>query len=209
MGANSLIHVYLIRHGITKYNLDTRYLGHTDEPLLYNNQHQFSDISQQLADTTFDYCFTSDLKRCTQTSRLLLNDHMFCEDKRLRELHFGDWEGATYQMLKHLPAYQAWLHDMVNIAPPNGESFVRLKARVNEFFQEFFSVENKKEKNVLLVTHGGVIRACLIMFKIAKNLWDYPIEHGKGFKLSFQFDQHKEEWICNSWSEVPTLEKGL
>ncbi len=60
---NDKITVCLIRHGITKGNLEGRYIGTTDEPL-YDNK-----IQKSIPDA--DLVVSSPLKRCVSTARLI------------------------------------------------------------------------------------------------------------------------------------------
>ncbi|MBM7602989.1 alpha-ribazole phosphatase [Metabacillus crassostreae] len=205
MGTSNCLDLYFIRHGVTQYNLEKKYLGHTNEPLLHNHEDQFTALKKALAPIKFHYCYTSDLKRCVQTTQHLIKNQPICVDNRLRELNFGDWEGKTYNELKNDDHYRVWLDDMQSITPPNGEKLTQLQARVDVFFEDLLSLHDLENKSMLIVTHGGTIRACLLKFHISKSLWDMPVPHGSGYKLSLK--RSKGEWICNSWSVVPIQEK--
>ncbi|WP_226665291.1 histidine phosphatase family protein [Metabacillus litoralis] len=204
MGASTSLDVYLIRHGLTRYNLEKRYLGYTNEPLLNDHEEQFSRVKKALENVTFHYRYSSDLMRCIQTINHLIQNQPVCLDERLRELNFGNWEGHTYEMLKKEKTYQAWLEDMDNLSPPNGESFSKLQKRVDLFFEDLYNLSMGENQNILISTHGGVIMTCLLKFNITKKLWDFPVNYGSGYKLSLQ--NREGEWVCNSWSVVPIQE---
>jgi alpha-ribazole phosphatase len=201
--------VYLVRHGITKWNLEKRYLGHTDEPLLIRERNKLNPLRHEMENMSFDFCYSSDLKRCTETIHYLLPNERVCLDSRLRELHFGDWEGLTYEMLKNDLSYQEWIMDWEKKAPPNGESYQKLMKRLNSFLAELLSLAELTDhhKNVLIVTHGGLIRSIMQSFELTKTFWDVHVHHGMAYLLSLQYKRGK--WVCNSWSVVPIQEKEM
>lgn len=205
MWTGNCLDIYIIRHGVTKSNLEKRYLGHTNEPLINHHEEQFTVLKSVLKRIKFHYCFSSDLKRCVQTTKHLIKNAPVCLDTRLRELNFGEWEGKTYDLLKNDAEYRAWLDDMHNLSPPKGEKLTQLQARIDDFFNDLLSLNYQESKNILIVTHGGTIRSCLLKFKITNNLWELPVNHGNGYKVTLR--QSKGEWICSSWSVVPIQEK--
>lgn len=72
-------------------------------------------------------------------------------DDRLRELDFGSWEGLMWQDIPRAES-DPWAADPWTIAPPGGETFATLHARVAAA-----TAEVKPE--TLVVCHAGVIRA--------------------------------------------------
>lgn len=74
-------------------------------------------------------------------------------EPRLRELHFGDWEGVRWDDLPRA-SLDAWSRDVAGHAPPGGESFVALIARVRA------ALDGLRVPHVV-VTHAGVVRAAL------------------------------------------------
>ena len=55
-----------------------------------------------------------------------------------------------------LKSLQPWMDDFVNEAPPEGESYVQLKERTMQSFNE---ITNQPHLSVVIVCHGGVIRS--------------------------------------------------
>lgn len=205
MGTLHSLDLYLVRHGITKWNLEKRYLGHTDESLLDIERNKLHPLQKIVKNITFDYCYSSDLKRCIETFHYILPNNFVCLDARLRELNFGDWEGLTYENLKHNLTYQEWLSDWEKKAPPNGESLVQLNERLHQFWRDIQSIQSPTpHKKILIMTHGGVIRSMMNSFGVTKTIWDLQIEHAKAYRLSLH--AKKGEWVCNSWSVVPIQE---
>ncbi|WP_211748834.1 histidine phosphatase family protein [Paenibacillus sp. Marseille-Q4541] len=168
------IDVYLVRHGRTLWNQQKRYLGHTDVPLLEAARKELTGLRELLSHVSFDQIYVSDLVRCTETLRIIAPDlvSMATTDTRLREYHFGEFEGQTYEMLKHRILYRQWIDDPVHVTPPGAETFAHFAERIQQFAEERIKPsllgeglikdkdKNMEEamQNILVVTHGGVIR---------------------------------------------------
>ncbi|MGJ9385648.1 histidine phosphatase family protein [Salipaludibacillus sp. CF4.18] len=210
MGATQRLDIFLVRHGITKWNQDKRYLGHSDESVLPGVFEEMSELKQELNKYSFDTIFTSDLKRCRETSDYLVGNKLneCIVDQRLRELHFGEWEGKTYEELKTNHVYRNWIDDWESYNPPTGETAIQFKSRINEFLGEVYEKAQSKTCNhnqVLVITHGGVIKYILSSLKESSSIWDFKIKHGNGVRISLEYQEGG--WLCNSISEVPTPEK--
>lgn len=73
------------------------------------------------------------------------------EDPRLWELDFGAWEGLAWSAIDRGQS-DPWADDPWTLAPPGGESFAALSARVAE-------VQAAAPPGAALVCHAGPIRA--------------------------------------------------
>lgn len=75
-------------------------------------------------------------------------------DPRLQELDFGAWEGRAWA---HLPRTETdpWADDPESRAPPGGESFAQLRARVRAALAG--------QDRTVMITHAGPIRAARIL----------------------------------------------
>ena len=103
---------------------------------------------------------SSPLLRCAEPAKTFATSHQLplWIDDRFKELNFGDWDGQTFDALyqtdaKTLDSYWAnpWL-----TAPPNGESMQDFEARIEQAWQSM--LEQHQGKQIVLVTHGGVMR---------------------------------------------------
>ena len=72
-------------------------------------------------------------------------------DPRLREYHFGEWEGRAWADIPRVQS-EPWLADLWGAAPPGGETFATVHARVAEALDDI-------SDGTLVVAHAGVIRA--------------------------------------------------
>ncbi|WP_241657708.1 histidine phosphatase family protein [Anaerobacillus alkaliphilus] len=183
---DDIVSITLFRHGITKENLEKRYIGWTDVSIDMNS---LNEVRIPTLERSFQKVFSSDLKRCVETACLLVPGSTIIKDSRLRELHFGEWERKTYNDLKDQKEYQQWLRAPFLLTTPKGEAYTQLETRVLEFWKELITVfENEETKNVLLITHGGPIRFLLTYFspkESKKDWWEWSIEHFCGYTLSW------------------------
>ncbi|GAE24656.1 alpha-ribazole-5'-phosphate phosphatase [Halalkalibacter wakoensis JCM 9140] len=204
MGTCHHMDLFLVRHGVTTWNKEKRYLGQTDVSVIKSELNELDELKNELKKIEFDGVFSSDLRRCQETlSYLEVPSHSLI-DKRLREINFGDWEGKTYEELQHVPIYRQWLDQRESVRIPNGECFESFQSRIDSFINELFKRE-RPYNNVLVLSHGGVIRYVVSKLLPHVSFWSVSVEHGQAIKLSFIWQEG--EWLCNSLSEVPSQEK--
>jgi alpha-ribazole phosphatase len=105
-------------------------------------------------------------------------------DNRLMELHFGDWEMRAWDDIPR-EIFDVWAHDYANLAPPNGETFSQLQQRGLSFLDEI--LQQHAGKNIVVVTHGGLIRALLahVLNMELKGLFRFNIDHASITELDF------------------------
>ena len=148
--------VYLVRHTSPDIASSVCY-GQSDIDVAANFPEELALIKHKLAEIKPAICFTSPSLRCTKLAQAL-NSGAVIEDKRLMELDFGDWELRPWDTIPR-DAFDHWAHDHVNQAPPNGETFNQLHQRATQFLMEVNA--NSAQAPIVVVTHGGVIRALL------------------------------------------------
>ncbi|MFS0727949.1 histidine phosphatase family protein [Paenibacillus sp. 1P07SE] len=195
--------ILLLRHGHARWNAERRYLGWTDQPLLQDGAEQLAAARLYLQRRRLAGIHCSDLLRARQTLALVRPDAGEAPryDKRLRELHFGGWEGLTYEELRHDPAYRLWLTDPELASPPGGESFAAFRGRVVSWLDELEGAvrlgelgsrlshsldaqERREEPPLLVVAHGGTIRMLATLLVPELAFWEIDIPTGGLLSLS-------------------------
>ena len=147
--------IYLIRHTQTATDPGLCY-GQSDVALADSFEDETADLHDKLPEFDDDCSvFSSPLTRCLQLAQTFSDT--VTADARLQELNFGDWEGLRFDALEP-DILQHWTNNFVTAAPPNGENFEDLYQRAGDFWQDLLAV---KAKQVLVITHAGVIRALL------------------------------------------------
>ncbi len=108
----------------------------------------------------------SPLVRCTQLAQSLralraAQPLALEPDPRLQELGFGDWEGRAWNDIPHAEI-QAWTDDFCDYRPDSsGESLIAMLQRVQSALQESCALALREQRDVLWITHAGVIRCVL------------------------------------------------
>ncbi len=129
--------------------------GQIDEPLAATYQDELLRVQGTLPPPPFTRIISSPLTRCHRLA-MDLDRGPVSKDARLMELSFGHWEGQLWEEIpRALSEY--WTEDVVNRAPPAGESFRQIIARVQSFLED--SDAWSAGPHLLIVTHAGVIRA--------------------------------------------------
>jgi probable phosphoglycerate mutase len=156
------ITLYLVRHGETDWNKDARYQGQRDIPLnvtgraqAERNGNRLRALLPNLADADF---VSSPLSRARETMQILraslsLPTDGFAFDNRLRELHYGHWEGHLASELPFTDpdGVAAKTADPFGWRPRGGESYEDLEKRCIPWIDAL-------ERDTVAVTHGGVTR---------------------------------------------------
>ncbi|MBJ9991648.1 histidine phosphatase family protein [Paenibacillus sp. S28] len=129
------VDLLLVRHGTTRWNREKRYLGHTDIPLDRGGRDELAPLARELAGKAFRGVYCSDLARCRETLAIISPAHADTAmyDPRLREMHFGAWEGHTYEQLQHEPLYRQWIDSPQQVMPPGGEPWADFAGRIDGF----------------------------------------------------------------------------
>lgn len=198
--------VTLFRHGITAENLEKKYVGWSDPPITMEARHALKAMRSEMP--RYDVCLSSDLTRCRQTADILCQESLKAENEAFREMNFGRWELHTYEHLRQDEAYRNWLSDPLSRRPPDGEGFADMEKRVMSGWVSLKrEIHKQGYQEVLLVTHGGVIRSLLTkLADEAKPFWEWHIAHGSGIRLSWTYRDWKEGGRCTSLRAVPSME---
>ena len=114
---------------------------------------------------------TSDLRRTHETARAIVRaglpgpaeipgpDAPAIPD--LAEQSFGDWQGLTYDELRHSRggAFHRFWHAPAHERAPGGESFIDVMQRVARAIHAV--LDANRGRDIIAVAHGGTIRAAL------------------------------------------------
>lgn len=172
----------LVRHTSLQISPGICY-GQSDIDVGENFWTETNQLKTKLANTQFDAVYASPLQRCVKLANAL-NLGQQIEDVRLMELNFGDWETRAWDDIPR-NVFDAWAHDYANLAPPNGETFGQLQQRALHFLQE--QMHQNTGKHILIVTHGGLIRALLahVLNMELKGLFRFNIDYASVTELDF------------------------
>jgi probable phosphoglycerate mutase len=155
--------LYFARHGETDWNRAQRYQGQMDIPLNATGRLQAARNGRALARAlgrgapALDYV-ASPLGRARETMEIMRREMDlpglgYRTDDRLREIHYGHWEGElwTEPPAKDPKGFADREADRWGWQPQGGESYRALSERVAKWAGEI-------ERDLVVAAHGGVMR---------------------------------------------------
>ncbi len=187
--------VVFMRHGLTAANQKKLYNGRTDDPLCPEGVDQAGKSGTDPAVKTL---YASPMKRAVETARIKYPNAEIIICDALREMDFGDFEGRSYDELKHDSAYVNWLDSGGTLACPNGESMTDFSERVCFAFDEIVrSCIKRGEKEIHIVAHGGSLMAVLGRYGHPKRpYYEWYVDNCCGYRAQV------DAW---GWADTPAL----
>lgn len=171
--------IFFLRHLKTLNNDLCIISGQSDSEIMETNHHLI-DMSR------FDKIYCSPSMRCIKTIELLGNQSdtlsNIVYDKRLLERNMGKLEGMIKE--EGEKKYSELFRDGVfNVfkTPPQGESYVCFKERVEEFYNDYLYV--KGNNNILICSHNQtlkLLRLLILKKDISYYSWmEYSFRNGE------------------------------
>lgn len=199
--------VYLVRHGETEWNKLGKFQGCIDIDLSKEGIVQAEHISKRF-NGNFDYIYTSPLKRAVQTACIIAaaKEVEPIVINELREINFGEWEGLTLEEIscKFPKEFNKWRTDKLEGPMCGGDlSIEKASTRAKNAIKEITA--KHKGKTVLIVAHGGIIKAGLIgLFDWNMTMY-HKIKLGNTSICEIDFDFNLEPSIItiNDTSHLP------
>jgi len=124
--------------------------------------------------------FSSPMQRCRQSCQALSLQQKIHYNKSLREIDFGEWEGLSFTEIceKDPDKVDEWAKGFNTFCFPNGECVQDFLTRVHDAARK---ISNLEAEQIIIVSHGGVIRAllCFWLGLDPKNYILFQIDKGK------------------------------
>jgi len=157
----------IVRHAEAVGNKIREFHGWTDEGITEKGKLQASIAAERLKNIHVDVIYSSSMKRTMETAGYIAeakNLPIIPVDD-LKEINGGLWEGMTWRELarKYPDEYDIWENKPHLLQMPEGESMEGFQQRVVSAVMRI--LEKEAGKNILIVTHGTVIRVLLCRFK--------------------------------------------
>lgn len=174
-----------VRHGLTKANLEGKYIGTTDESLCKEGVEELYKKVSLNEYYSPQRVYVSPLKRCIETANILYPECDIIEIDELREMDFGDFENKKAVDIMETDEYKQFIKGGLDNPPPNGESIrdvvERCVAAVEKIVADMMS---SGYTECAVVTHGGIIMNILSCFGVPKyNASDLACDFGEGFEV--------------------------
>ncbi|WP_201375058.1 histidine phosphatase family protein [Ktedonobacter robiniae] len=186
------LRLWLARHGVTRWSVEKRYCGWSDPPLVSEGEEQARWLAQRFKGQAIAKIYSSDTRRAVQTAEIIsqgVPGSVTIEQAlEWREMHFGTWEGLTYEeIMANTSEQPGFFRDPVGEAPPGGESFEQLVMRVRKGLRKIFMDVNvgaggqwEEQAHYVLVSHGGPLRVllCLLLASPVGRQWQFRLDPG-------------------------------
>lgn len=175
--------IHLIRHGLNEGVEEGRYIGHTDAPLSEEGRAQLEQMRDDYIYPGTQVVFSSPLKRCIDTAKILYPEKEPIIIDELKECNFGEFENKTADELADNEDFISWIKG--NTAPPFGESSNAFGNRVCAAFEKIANGMMKSEVfEAVIITHGGVAAAILSAYGLpSAPMHEWMVPNGCGYTL--------------------------
>ena len=171
---DNVMKIYLVRHGQTDWNLNGLRQGRQDIELNEFGRKQAKELRDKLADTHFDLCISSPLKRAAETAQIICGDRREIRyDDRLVERCFGKTEGQPSNIT---PMEYDWVFG-AKFEDETFETLEQLFARAKSFIDDLKTI---KADSVLVVCHGSLAKAIhynIVGYNKNTNFLDWFLEN--------------------------------
>ena len=146
------MNIYVVRHGQTDWNKKGILLGSTNRPLNSKGKEQALQLREKLKNIKFDFIISSSLERAITTAKIATTNTKIIENDNLQERDYGKLEGTK-------PKNIAYYWDIkINSGDNSVETLENFLKRI---FEEMDKIVERyqQNKNILIVTHYGVVMA--------------------------------------------------
>jgi broad specificity phosphatase PhoE len=156
------ITIYFIRHGETDWNAQSRYQGQADVPMNENGRAQArrngEALRARLPGIAHYTYVASPLLRARETMEIVrgamgLEPRAYAIDERLKEIHYGHWQGILAEDLPGVdaPGLEERALDTFRWRPRGGESYEDLMVRSVGWLRDLTG-------DTVVAGHGGISR---------------------------------------------------
>jgi len=146
-------HLYLIRHGESAWNAESRLQGQADPELSERGREQARSLVPVVAELGAERSIVSDLTRAAETAELAGHADALV-DPRWRERGLGVWQT---QLEAEVPKEDLTAFRDNRFVPEGGEAWPDFQARVGSAIEDLAD----RGGSWLVFTHGGCVRAAI------------------------------------------------
>lgn len=197
--------IHFIRHGSIDETLAGKYIGTTDVLLSDKGKMSLKKLNFDYAYPQPTVVFTSPLKRCTETCKILFPNIKPLVIDALSECNFGEWENKTADELKADPDFEKWLAGDTSVKPPRGESNDDFVRRICKMFESIVDGLMKTgTTECAIVTHGGIIMTLLAVYGLPQaKPFEWAMDNGFGYSLRVTPMLWQRDKVCEVFSTLP------
>lgn len=177
----------LTRHGETEENKQLITQGHLPGHLSDKGKEQAVVLAAKLRGVHIDVIYTSDLKRCVDTTNEIVKYHKdskFIKEKLIRERNWGVFQGKNRIERDRFESST----DNPEDKPKDGESAIDVWNRLKKFYD--YLLDNYNDETILVVSHGFALRLFhgIVQKKDIKESLEIPLQ-GNAAISEFEIDK--------------------
>ncbi len=207
--------LYVLRHG--EIATPGILAGKTDVALSEFGQRQLWQATESIKNISL--CISSPMLRCCDWANQYCqqNSLELTIEPKIKEMDFGDWDGQKYQVLwqlaeqetddndegldrtnqQKIPTIGEFWQDPWKNGAPNGEGMQHFVDRIDRWWQEILN--NSSSENLLVVTHGGVIKHLLarvlnLPIPGTTHMAAIDVPYASLIKISLYHDEYGKTW---------------
>ncbi len=188
MGENFL---FLVRHGRTVMNSQNRWQGRTDSPLTDEGIVQIKKVSEKLISSGARGIYSSGIQRAITSARIIsaiTGIPVKGECDGLNERNLGKLEKLTSDEIRAI--YGIEFTTITSTEIEKIEGVEKWADFVNRIFTTLNKIRSREDGNLILVTHGGVLRAVYNTIT-GENIGRVLFDNGHYLKISRNGDAWK------------------
>jgi broad specificity phosphatase PhoE len=197
------MHFFMIRHGLTDWNILGKWQGHSDMPLNETGVLQAKKLAARLKNVNLGNIYSSDLIRAVKTAEIVSGNKKITVRKDLREIYLGEWEGLTEQQISSQPeSYNNFISG--EFPAPGGESKKQCRDRISEAVH---SIADSENDFFTIVSHGATIRS-FIVYVMNGSLETYIPMHNTSLS-EFIYDKNTKKFTLVTANDAAHLEERV
>ena len=174
--------LYAIRHGLTDLNVKGIYNGLIDEDINETGIAQAHETKELMKDNEYDIIYCSPMLRAKHTCEIINEDNKpVIYDDRLKERTLGKFDGIKTS--DGGLSRKDWLSYSYKSDDETFENLPTFFNKIHNFLDEI--IEKNKGKNILIVAHGGILRAIYFYFNEIPKDGDVSIYLAKNCEINY------------------------
>lgn len=152
--------LYLIRHGQTAWNAQSKVMGRTDVPLDEIGEKQAIELAGSILHFPISKIYSSPQLRAQQTAQkiALKKNIPVVSDDLLSEIDFRRWVGKVSKELLVDEVYLARKKNFFDFDHPEVESYRSVEKRCKTFIESMGSAD----EHIAVVSHADIVRTFIV-----------------------------------------------
>lgn len=180
--------IYLVRHGITPANKESRFAGRTGETLHAEGIAQMRQVGERLRHKQIAAIYCGPAKRTVQSAEIIgaLLNVPVSSLVELDEIKIPHWDGLSKNEIREQygAQYPTWLSAPQSFCLPGCETLEQVQKRAVGAMNRLLAGAGRQ--NLLLVSHLVVLR-CIVLYCQGLEIRDFraiKIDNGAILKVS-------------------------